>query len=130
MIRAYEGEFLFTPCALDVVMNQCTYNCAYCFASIKTHHRLFNNRQAFNLILGRDSGKTIESQLFRLGYPICMSNLVDPFCPVNYETSCQMLSVLRDKPNGICFQTKGKRDGDYSRVWELVDGKKNIAFLS
>lgn len=106
MIQGFYGELLFHPAALELSGYTCTNNCCYCFANNRKTSRDADWASVMNFIRQAKGRKTLEAALFNEGFPICISNLSDPFVGVNRKATAQIVKLLGNFPNGIFFQTK------------------------
>ena len=122
MIVNFIGEFLFHPAPLEMSGNTCTHGCAYCFANIRKESRYAKINSAVNQ-LKRTEVRTFVDHLIQNGYPICLSNSTDPFSATDYINTITLAQYLKDRPNGIFWQTKGGKGVD--DVIEILKEKKN-----
>lgn len=121
MIVNFIGEFMFHPAPLEMSGNTCTHGCAYCFANIRKESRYAKIKSAIAQ-LKRTHVKTFVDHLIHNGYPICLSNSTDPFSATDYINTITLAQYLRDRPNGIFWQTKGGHGVD--QVLEILKDKK------
>lgn len=122
MIVNFIGEFMFHPAPLEMSGNTCTHGCAYCFANIRKESRYAKIASALNQ-LKRTEKRTFVDHLIQEGYPICLSNSTDPFSATDYINTITIAQYLKDKPNGIFWQTKGGKGVD--DVLEILRDKTN-----
>lgn len=122
MIVNFIGEFLFHPTMLEMSGNTCTHNCCYCFANIRKQSRYSKINSAFNQ-LKKTNIKTFVDYLIQNDYPICLSNSTDPFSQTDYINTINLAQYLKEKQNGIFWQTKGGKGVD--EVLEILSEKRN-----
>lgn len=121
MIQNFIGEFMFHPAPLEYSGNTCTHGCAYCFANIRKESRYAKINTALNQ-LKRITPITFTDFLIQKGYPICLSNKTDPFSATDYVNTISLAKHLKNKSNGIFWQTKGGKGLD--EVLEILKDKK------
>jgi len=109
MITPFYGEFLVNPVPLELDLNYCTHQCAYCFANLNKPERTANLTGILNLLRDFPKRRTLEAQLLQHRYPILFSNKVDPFASSNHSQSLPILRLLRDLRIPVALQTKGPR---------------------
>jgi DNA repair photolyase len=102
----FTGEFMFHPAMLELSMNTCSHNCAYCFATIKKNSRYFKVKP-FENSLCKDS---LHTYMLKKGYPVVLSNNTDPFAAINFETTKYVTEKLRGIGGRIFWQTKCGKD--------------------
>jgi len=103
MLTPYWGEFLTHPVPLELSIENCSYACAYCFASG------FKSKVTgiTNLIAKAGSRQTLAAHLLNSGAPVLISNRCDPFSDSNVDLSLPIMRLLTERGNGIAIQTKG-----------------------
>lgn len=107
MITPYYGEFLLTPMPLELSTNWCTHACAYCFANLNKPDRKAAPQSIVNLLAEMHHRDTLVARLLRDGYPVLMSNKVDPFAASNWKLTLQILELFAALGIKVAFQTKG-----------------------
>lgn len=112
MIEVYHGEFLVSPCPLELSLNYCSHSCAVCFANLNSPSRRANVKAILRLLQSFESRNTFVSQLLRERRPVLMSNKVDPFATSNYQQTLPILEVLTQLQIPVAFQTRGGRGVD------------------
>lgn len=123
MIQAYAGEFTISPIPLEMSMNWCSHNCHYCFANLNQPGRKLDTNKVINQIKNCKKGKGLTSYLLANGYPVLLSNRVDPFAHTNWRQSLSFIEMLHENGNKIAFQTKGGPGID--QTLEMLDYKSN-----
>lgn len=106
-IAAYAGEFTVSPIPLEMSMNFCSHKCAYCFANLNQPNRRLDINRTINQIKNCHKSKSLTSYLLKEGYPVLLSNRVDPFATTNYRQTLSFIEILYQNGNPIAFQTKG-----------------------
>lgn len=111
-ITVYYGEFLVSPCPLELSFNYCSHACAYCFANINKRARWADTQRTMKLIADMDKRDTLEAKLLRDRYPVVVSNRTDPFAASNYRQSVPILETMAACGIPIAMQTRGGRGVD------------------
>ncbi|MBR0196904.1 MAG: hypothetical protein IJQ34_02110 [Kiritimatiellae bacterium] len=124
MIEPFKGELMLHPAALDYNSNQCSNNCAYCFAVTRNNARRGNPKALIDLVYGRSRREGLTRFLFDSRLPICISNRTDPLAAINIFDSRVAFAALNDAPNGLVVQTKGG-SGKEIETLDLIK-KKNV----
>lgn len=112
MITPYFGEFLVSPVPLELSLNYCSHKCAYCFANLNKPDRKAELGPIVNLLKEFRERKSLPALLLQEGYPVLMSNKVDPFAASNYQPTLQILRIMREMGIPVAFQTKGGKGID------------------
>ena len=112
MLEVYHGEMLTSPAPLELSLNYCSFKCHYCFANLNQPDRKANVKGIMALLQNYRERKSVAAMLLREGYPVVVSNRVDPFAHSNYKTMLPLLEVMTTLDMGIMFQTKGGRGID------------------
>lgn len=111
-ITVYYGEFLVSPCPLELSFNYCSHGCAYCFANINKRARWADTQRTMRLIAEMDQRTTLEAQLLRDRYPVVVSNRTDPFAASNYRQSVPIIETMAACGIPMAIQTRGGRGVD------------------
>lgn len=109
-IRLYGGEFLISPAPLHLDMNWCSHACFYCFANLNRPDRRLDLSFLSPLLKALSSAEkepTVIQWLARRGYPVLVSNTVDPFAVSNYMQFMEIHSALKSVGVRFMYQTKG-----------------------
>jgi DNA repair photolyase len=106
-IKPYYGEFFVSCVPLEMGGNFCSHNCSYCFANLNNRERQLDVPKTISLIKSRHDRQALEAQLLRLGYPVLISNKVDPFSKSNYRDMLPIMELLTQEGIGIAIQTRG-----------------------
>lgn len=106
-IKPYYGEFFVSCVPLEMGGNFCSHNCSYCFANLNNRQRQLDVAKTVSLIKSRQNRESLEAQLLRLGYPVLISNKVDPFSKSNYRDMVPIMELLTQEGIGIAIQTRG-----------------------
>ena len=120
MIQAYAGEFTVSPIPLELSMNYCSHKCAYCFANLNQPGRTLDVNKVINQIKGCKDSTTLTGYLLANGYPVLISNRVDPFAETNWRQTLSFIEMLQANGNRVTFQTKGGKGVD--DALQLLDG--------
>jgi len=116
----YWGEFLVSPIPMEASFDYCKYVCAYCFANLNQPGRKANLQAIMNLIAHCAERDTPAARLLRDGYPICISNKVDPFAPGNVQAAIPIMQVLTEIGVPLQIQTKGGRERDVDSLLSFL----------
>lgn len=111
-IVPYHGEFLVNPVPLECSFNYCSHKCAYCFANLSSPLRKASTTVTNNLLQHYPSRTTLPAMLLQGGYPVCLSNKVDPFASSNYQISVPVIQTMVEKGIPVQVQTRGGRGID------------------
>lgn len=112
MIKPFWGEFLTLTTPLELALNYCSHKCAYCFANLNAPNRKADSAAVLRQLAKAPHGKTYTHFLLRQGYPVALSNHVDPFALSNYRTSLPLIEAMTELGIPIQFQTRGGRGVD------------------
>ena len=108
-LKAYYGEFLVSPAPLHLELNYCSHRCAYCFANLNNPQRRTDLTQTINLLKDFKNRDSLPARLLQEGYPVLMSNLVDPFAASNDHQTIPLLELMRAQGIPVTIQTRGGR---------------------
>lgn len=106
-IRAYKGELLWAPEALELSMSWCSHACAYCYANARKPNRRADLAATMNLLANFHSRSTREAKLLQLGYPVKASNHVDVFAGTNAAQFEPIWELMVAQGVPISFATRG-----------------------
>jgi DNA repair photolyase len=112
MITPFYGEFLISPVPLELSLNACSHGCYFCFSLLNQHDRHVSVTPIMNLLKNYMTRHSLEASLLRAGYPVLISNRVDPFANSNYQMSVPILRTMTELGIPIAFQTRGGRGID------------------
>lgn len=104
-LSVYWGLFMNSGVPLEMALNYCG-NCHYCFADLNSPERSANVPQIMNLITGFREKDTYAAKLLQMGYPVVLSNHVDPFSKSNAPIALPIIEVMAAQGIPILFQTK------------------------
>lgn len=107
MIVPFYGELLLQCVPLELSLNYCSHQCAYCFANLNKADRRAAPQSIVNLLAECNERDTLEAYLLRERYPVLMSNKSDPFASSNWKLTLQILELLAELKVPVAFQTKG-----------------------
>ena len=108
----FYGEFLVSPVPLELSFNYCSHSCAYCFANLNKRDRRADIAATMNTLATYRQRSTLTAILLQQGYPVLVSNRVDPFAASNYRQFLPVLEVMSDLGIPVAIQTKGGRGID------------------
>ena len=130
----YWGEFLLSPVPIELSFNYCSHSCHYCFANLNRPDRRADIKATTNLLSQYQERETFTARLMQEGYPVLVSNRVDPFAGSNFRQALPVFEMMDTINMPMTFQTKGGRGIDevleYCKpsVWyvsiALLDDKK------
>ena len=107
MIEPYYGEFLINPIPLELSLNFCSHKCGYCFANLNNPGRKLNAPRLMRFLADYRNRDTLPATLLKAGYPVVMSNRVDPFANSNFQQTLPILELLAQLGIPVQFQTRG-----------------------
>lgn len=79
MIQAYAGEFTVSPFPFRNEHEFSFTNVYYCFANLNQPGRTLDVKKSINQIKNCRKNKGLMNYLLANGYPVLLSNRVDPF---------------------------------------------------
>lgn len=116
-LGVFWGGLFYNSCIpLELSLNWCTHNCAYCFANLNMPGRKADTKQIFGLLSNYKKRTSYEAWLLQEGYPVAFSNHVDPFAVVNEDLSLGIIELFALKEIPFTLQTKGGR-----RLYDALD---------
>ena len=107
MLVEYHGEFLTSPVPLEMSLNFCSHKCNYCFSNLSEPDRKADVKRIMRLLRDYPERNTVVAMLLKAGYPVVVSNRVDPFAASNYKVMLPILELMRDMEIDVAIQTKG-----------------------
>lgn len=120
-ITPFFGEFMTNGIPLEWSGNYCSHACPYCFANLNSQHRQQKDKvplryadvkATMNLLRDYHKRDSLEAFWLREGYPVLMSNKVDPFSNSNFRTVLPLLELMTELEIPLAFQTRGGRGID------------------
>lgn len=116
-LDVFWGGLFYNSCApLELSLNWCTHNCAYCFANLNRPDRRAETKQIFNFLTSYEKRTSYAAWLLQEKYPVVFSNHVDPFAVTNEDLSLSIIELFALKGIPFTLQTKGGR-----RVYDAID---------
>lgn len=106
-ISVYHGEFLTTPIPLELSFNYCSHKCGYCFANLNRPDRRADVKATLNLLRDFQTRDTLQARLLQSGYPVLISNRVDPFAASNHRVALPVMELMTALGIPIALQTRG-----------------------
>lgn len=111
-LDAYYGEFLVSPIPMELSFNYCSHKCAYCFANLNKPERTADTKATLRLLADYNNRESLVARLLQEGYPVLVSNRVDPFAASNYQVAVPIICQMAEMGIPLAFQTKGGRGID------------------
>ncbi len=111
-LDVFYGEFLVSPIPLELSFNYCSHKCAYCFANLNKPDRWADVKAVTRLLQDYRNRETLTAQLLKAGYPVLISNRVDPFAASNYQQAVPIITTMAEMGIPLALQTKGGRGID------------------
>ena len=116
MIRPFAGEFLISPCPLEMSLNVCSMGCKFCFSVLNSPTRTADIPRITRLLADYRNRETLEARLLQEGYPVLCSNLVDVLASSNDQQSIPLLRTMVELEIPFSIQSRGGK-----RAKELID---------
>lgn len=111
-IKPYVGEMFTSPVPLELSGNYCSHGCSMCFANLGNRERIADVESTIRLLSEFRERESWEAKLLSLGYPVLISNKVDPFSNSNYQQMVPIMRLMTDLGVPISIQTRGGRGID------------------
>jgi DNA repair photolyase len=112
MFDAFWGEFLVSPCPVELTLNYCSHKCAFCFANLNKPDRSADIPKIQRFLAGLPERTSVPARLVQAGYPVLFSNRVDPFANSNSKQALPLLETMTELGIPVAFQTRGGRGID------------------
>jgi DNA repair photolyase len=112
VIDPFWGEFLTSPIPLDLALNYCSHSCAFCFANLNSPKRTADVPKIERLFDDHIDRSSVPARLLQEGYPVLLSNRVDPFANSNYKISLALIDKMVADGIRVAIQTRGGRGVD------------------
>lgn len=112
MIEPFYGEFLISPVPLELSFNYCSHKCAFCFANLGVPDRRVDIKAVMRFVQSFRERKSYAAKLMQAGYPVCISNKVDPLAVTNDAQSIPVIEMLAAMGVPVQIQTRGGRRED------------------
>jgi len=103
----YWWELFYVPAPMECSFNYCSFKCAYCFANLNKPERKADIAATMRLLRDYPERRTLAAHLLREGYPVLVSNRVDPFAQSNFKQALPILEQMTELGIPLYFQTKG-----------------------
>jgi DNA repair photolyase len=113
-LKPLYGGLLKIPAPLELSGNWCAHACPYCFANLNSPTRTLDTGSVSRLLADYQNRNTIEGYLLRDGYPVIVSNHIDPFSASNYRQMIPFMETMTELGIPYSVQTKG------GKGWEKV----------
>lgn len=107
MITPYWGEFLISPIPLEMSLHYCSHKCAFCFANLNQPGRRADVAAISRLLAEYRQRRSFGARLLQQGYPVVLSNRVDPFAASNTKVSLPLIEVMATLGIPVQIQTRG-----------------------
>ena len=125
-LKPLYGALLKVPIPLDLSGNWCSHACPYCYANLNSPTRMMDVKSVQKLLANYESRITIESLLLKQGYPVMISNHIDPFSTSNYR---QMVPIMEQMTTmGIPYSVQTKGGKGWEKVLEFMP--KGVWYVS
>ncbi len=111
-IDLFLGDFLISPIPLEMSLNWCSHACRGCFANLNSPDRKANVPAIMRQLAKVDRGVGLETTLMRMGYPVLISNKVDPFAASNVRQAVPIMETMTARGIPFTIQTRGGRGID------------------
>lgn len=111
-IDLFLGDFLVSPIPLEMSLNFCSHLCSACFANLNAPDRKSNVPAIMRQLGKLETGRGLDTLLMRSGYPVLISNKVDPFAASNYKQAVPIMETMADMGVPFTIQTRGGRGID------------------
>lgn len=124
-LDVYWGELFVNPVPLELSLNYCSHRCLYCFANLNKPDRVADVKTTMNLLQNYRNRKSLQAKFLQMGYPVLVSNRVDPFAHSNYQAALPVLRTMAELGIPIEIQTRGGRGADEAlafmppSVWDI-----------
>jgi DNA repair photolyase len=103
----FYGAFGANPVPLELSFNYCSHACHYCYANLGKPDRRADIKATMSMLQNYKKRSTYEARLLQMGYPVLVSNRVDPFAKSNYRQFLPVLETMTALKIPVAFQTKG-----------------------
>ena len=107
VLDVYWGELLISPAPLELSLNSCSHNCSYCFANLNKGAYEESPAGIMRLLASYGERTTLVAKLLQGGYPVVVSNRMDPFGKSNFEQVTPIMRTMVAMGIPIEVQTKG-----------------------
>lgn len=111
-IDLYLGEFTVSPIPLELAFNYCSHACHFCFANLNRPDRTADMEGLARQLTGVHQAKNLPGLLMQTGYPVLVSNKVDPFAHSNYRQAVPTFEMMTQLGIPYAIQTRGGRGID------------------
>lgn len=112
MFTPYQGEFLVSPCPAQLTLNYCSNCRAFCFANLNSPEREADEVRITGFLANLHEKGSLIARLMQQGYPVLISNLVDPFAASNAYIATKTMETMVGMGIPIAIQTRGKTGVD------------------
>lgn len=111
-IDLYLGEFIVSPVPLELAFNYCSHSCHFCFANLNRPDRTADMDGLARQLSTLDKATNLPGLLMKAGYPVLVSNKVDPFAHSNYRQALPTFEMMTELGIPYTIQTRGGRGID------------------
>lgn len=124
-LDVYWGELFVNPVPLELSLNYCSHKCLYCFANLNKPDRTADVAATMRLLSNYRTRKSLAAKFLQMGYPVLISNRVDPFANSNYKQALPIMRTMAEIGVPIEIQTRGGRGIDEAlefmqpSVWDI-----------
>lgn len=105
MFRVYAGEFLINAAAVELDGEYCSHSCFYCYANIGKPNRTADIKGITRQLANLHDDQSTEAVLIKQGYPVIISNHVDPLSRSNSFMQ-PVIHSMYEAGHSVILQTK------------------------
>ena len=107
MIDILTNGLLSSPVPIQYTGNYCSHNCSYCFANINNPSRKLDISKLTSQLKNYQKRNDLPSHFLREGYPLLISNNIDPFSKSNQPFVNELIFTLKDMRVPVALATRG-----------------------
>ncbi|MFN9321409.1 MAG: radical SAM protein [Chitinophagales bacterium] len=107
MIDILTNGLLSSPVPIQYTGNYCSHNCSYCFANINNPSRKLDISKLTSQLKNYQKRNDLPSHFLREGYPLLISNNIDPFSKSNQPFVNELIFTLKDMGVPVSLATRG-----------------------
>lgn len=111
-IDLFLGDLTISAIPLEMSLNYCSTNCAFCFANLSSPNRTADVEGILRAIKTRGTRKALDAALMSAGCPVLVSNRVDPFASSNVKASLPIFELMTEVGVPYAIQTRGGKGVD------------------
>ncbi len=107
MIDILTNGFLKLPLPLNLNLNYCSHGCSYCFSNLNNPFRKADVSGILSQLKNYKVRNDLVSFYLREGYPVNISNNIDPFSKSNFRLFQQVGNFMLDNEIPMQILTRG-----------------------